>query len=294
MTRPKPVAHNARSTNRISLVMSKTIRCLLLFMFTSFAMAEESVQVMVLGSYHMGNPGQDVHNIQAADVTTDARQTQLAAVATAVAAFGPTAVAVERVTEAPGYRDPGYEAFDPVQLRDNPNERVQVGYRLAHQSRLEVVYGIDEQPVEGEPDYFPYGKLQKHVADTGQEAAFSEMGATIGRELGEFEARQATESIAELLIVANQVLSNASFYYKMLSFDVGEAQPGGADRLLLHAQRQDLLEAHRCDRARRPGGGRLRCRPQALAGAFHPQHARFRAGRPHPLPAARRAASARF
>ncbi|MFW5926962.1 MAG: hypothetical protein ACOCSR_02830, partial [Wenzhouxiangella sp.] len=35
------------------------------------------VEVMVLGTYHLANPGLDLHNVEVDDVTDDARQRQL-------------------------------------------------------------------------------------------------------------------------------------------------------------------------------------------------------------------------
>src|SRR4051812_37581346 len=35
---------------------------------------ERPIQVMILGVYHFGNPGRDLHNVQAEDVTTPRRQ----------------------------------------------------------------------------------------------------------------------------------------------------------------------------------------------------------------------------
>jgi hypothetical protein len=129
------------------------------------------------------------------------------------------------VTEPPTYDDDNYGSFAPRQLREVPDERVQIGYRLARLPDLDVVHGIDELPSEGEPDYFPYGSLQTHVDRTGQAAEFSAITAATQRMLEDFEGRQKTATVAELLIVANQALSDASVYCEWLRFDVAEAQP---------------------------------------------------------------------
>jgi hypothetical protein len=47
----------------------------------------ELVQILVLGTYHFGNPGQDLHNMQVDDVRTAAKQAELAGVATRLAKF---------------------------------------------------------------------------------------------------------------------------------------------------------------------------------------------------------------
>ena len=58
------------------------------FMLTAVATAPaDEIEVMVLGTYHLANPGQDLHNVEVDDVTTTDRQRQLEALADALAAF---------------------------------------------------------------------------------------------------------------------------------------------------------------------------------------------------------------
>jgi hypothetical protein len=186
------------------------------------------VQVMVLGTYHMGNPGLDLHNVQADDVLTSERQAQLEAVVDSLASFRPTVVAVERVTARPAYEDARYESFGPAALAQERDERVQLGYRLARRAGLARVHGIDEQPAAGEPDYFPFERVQDASQRNGTDGALAELIAQSGRTVDEFARRQGGMSIAELLIAANdrQQLADPAFYFALLPLDVGEDQPG--------------------------------------------------------------------
>jgi len=58
-------------------------------------------QVMMLGTYHFGNPGQDLHNMKADNVLTPKKQAELADVAARLARFKPTEIAVEPLPNAP-------------------------------------------------------------------------------------------------------------------------------------------------------------------------------------------------
>lgn len=208
--------------------MRSILGALCVLLIVQPALAEPApVQVMVLGTWHMDNPGQDLHNVAADDVLTARRQDELARAIGALAAFRPTVVAVERVTTAPAYEDARYPSFTAEQLGIDRDERVQVGYRLAHVAGLEKVYGIDEQPTNGEPDYFPFEKLQASVSARGQEAALGELMAYAGRMVQGFEQRQASRTMAELLLDANdpRSLADPSMYYAMLALDEGEDQP---------------------------------------------------------------------
>jgi len=186
------------------------------------------VQVMVLGTYHMDNPGLDLHNAKSEDVLTPQRQAELAAVAEALAAFKPTVIAVERITPAPDYEDAAYSEFDDSQLASRRDERVQVGYRLARLAGLKTVHGIDEQPGPGEPDYFPFERVQEGVQRHGADAALAAMMSRTGKLIADFEGSQANSTVAELLIDANdpRTLADPSMYYELLAFDAGEDQPG--------------------------------------------------------------------
>ena len=122
---------------------------------SSPGVAAEPVQVMVLGTYHFDNPGQDLNNVQAEDVRTPARQAELQAIAAALATFRPTNIMVERVARTPDLVDPYFASFTLDQLRKERDERYQIGYRLAHLIQLPRVYAIDEQPAKGEADLLP-------------------------------------------------------------------------------------------------------------------------------------------
>jgi len=188
----------------------------------------QAVQVMVVGAFHMGNPGQDVANAEIESMLTERRQAELAAVADALGAFHPTAVAVERVTEPPAYVDPEFETFAPERLRENADERYQVAYRLAARAGVSRVYGIDEQRSDGEPDYFPFGALTAQAEKTGQATALQDEIARIQKMMAEFSASQKDQSVAELLITLNAPgpLSSPDFYYETFAYDRGEDQPG--------------------------------------------------------------------
>ena len=222
------------------------------------------VQVMVLGTYHMDNPGQDLVNVSAADVLTPQRQAELAAVAEALAKFKPTVVAIERTTAAPGYVDENYARFKDADLATRRDERVQVGYRVARAAGLSTVHGIDEQPSAGEPDYFPFDRVQASAHARGQDAALASLLEQAGRMVAEFGATQEKSTVAELLRAANDEhgLADPSLYYALLDLDAGEDQ-AGAELVGYWYMRNAKIVAKLCDVVR-PGD-----RVLVLFGAGH-------------------------
>lgn len=100
------------------------------------------IEVLLLGSYHMSNPGADQFNLESDDVLAPRRQAEIKALVDRLATFRPTKVAVEApwgdtatVARWEAYRDGGLE------LRRSEEE--QIGFRLARQSELSRIYPID-------------------------------------------------------------------------------------------------------------------------------------------------------
>ena len=184
---------------------------------------------MVLGAYHFGNPGQDLANVKVDDVLAPQRQAELAALTEALATWKPTKIMVERVVDAPDLVDPNYAAFTPADLTTRRNEREQIAYRLANRLGLKTVYGIDEQPTEGEPDYFPYSQVMSYAKANGQAERLDAWMAVPSAEVKRFEGLQATHTIPQLLAIQNgREGFNGSMagYYGLLAIGDTQAQPG--------------------------------------------------------------------
>jgi hypothetical protein len=133
------------------------------------------IEVLLLGSYHMANPGADLFNVEADDVLAPARQREIADVVDRLAAFRPTRVAVESVwgdTGAPAR----YRAYRAGAHELSRGEEEQIAFRLAARMELPDVDPIDE---DGD---FPIGPVQ----------ALAESDSTLARLLADgFEAGQA-------------------------------------------------------------------------------------------------------
>lgn len=196
--------------------------------------APAPIQVMIVGTYHFANPGQDVNNARIAPMTTPQKQAELEAVAERLARFNPTTVAVERVAADPDtLLDQVYPRFDAAMLASNPDERVQIGYRLAARLGLDRVYAIDEQSETR--DYFPFGDVLDWLKAHDQMATFERLNAPIAEAMADLERRQHTESVAALLADMNRpdhpidgAEGQAAFYYGILAVGDGRSQPGAA------------------------------------------------------------------
>ena len=186
------------------------------------------IQVMVLGVYHMGNPGQDLHNVKVDSVLTPEKQAELAEVAARLAKFKPTKIAVEAVSTEPDFAYKKFGEFTPEMLTKTPNERVQVGFRLAQLLGQKTVYGIDEQSET--IDYFPFEKVDAYAKAQGETAALEQMQAKIGQMAQELEADQKTMPVRLMLAKINQrdrmLAEHRGFYYDLIRLGKQSDLPG--------------------------------------------------------------------
>ena len=190
--------------------------------------AAAPIEVMIVGAYHMGNPGRDVNNVKVDSVLTADKQKQLVDVANRLAKFKPNKVAVEMTANRPDMTTTDFDKFTPDSLKSDANEITQIAYRLAHQLGHKVVYAIDEQSET--IDYFPYDKVETFAKANQQEALLAG-GQTWGTRItAEFEKAQKTSSVRELLINLNAPQrakeEMESFYYPALTIGDSKNQPG--------------------------------------------------------------------
>jgi Family of unknown function (DUF5694) len=166
------------------------------------AKAVAPIEVMIVGAYHMGNPGLDVNNVKVDSVLTPEKQKQLVEAVNRLAKFKPNKIAVEMVAKQPDMTAGDFEKFTPASLLTDANEITQIAYRLANQLGHKVVYAIDEQSET--IDYFPYDKVEAFAKANSQEnlmAGGLEWGKVA---TAEFEKAQKTKTVTQLLLEINK------------------------------------------------------------------------------------------
>ena len=195
---------------------------LVLAFLGSTAFAAEPAQLLVVGTYHMSNPGADLANVRADDVLAAPRQKQIEAVVEALARFKPNRVFVEWPAELVNER---YAKYRAGTLGPSRNEVVQLGFRLARRERLDAVNGVD---VDGD---FPFDKVQAWAKAHGRAADLDAMLEEAKHETERINELQARATIGGVLHEMNKpaaLARNWSFYPQLLSFGAGDDQPGAA------------------------------------------------------------------
>lgn len=187
------------------------------------------VEVMILGTYHFANPGNDTVNMEVDDVLKPERQRELEALAQTLAEWKPTKIAVESQQEPPEFAVESYARAQDL-LGTSRDETVQIGFRLALLLGHEVVFGFDERAGDGEPDYFPFGKMQEFAEASGQGEIVTNLIGGLQERMKEEEAKLASQSIPRSLMKDNDPSwfeeEHNHLYYTLLRIGDGDNQPG--------------------------------------------------------------------
>ncbi len=192
------------------------------------AKAVAPIEVMIVGAYHMGNPGLDVNNAKVDSVLTPEKQKQLVEAVNRLATFKPNKIAVEMVANRDDMTTTDFDKFTPASLTTDANEITQIAYRLANKLNHKVVYAIDEQSKT--IDYFPYNKVEEFAKAHNQESVLAPGSAWGAKFTADFEKAQKTNTVRQLLLNINsqqRALEEMNmFYYPLLAVGNDKAQPG--------------------------------------------------------------------
>lgn len=189
-------------------------------------------EILILGTYHMSNPGHDIYNMKADDVLSDKRQQEMAQLLDVLKRFKPTKIAIESDV---------YSEKAPKQYADylagkytlSRNEIDQVGYRLARELGHKTVYPVD---VDGD---FPYQRVMNFAKAKGESDKFDSIGAGWGKLVKEQDEYLQSHSILEMLLYMNadaKAKADVGLYYQIVHF----GEPGdyaGSDLLASWYQR---------------------------------------------------------
>ncbi|HET7747978.1 MAG TPA: DUF5694 domain-containing protein [Terriglobales bacterium] len=175
---------------------------------------DSATPVLLLGTWHMDNPGKDMLNLKADDVRAPRRQKEIEDLVNRLAAFRPTRVLIE----AP-YGDAGqpraYAEYLAGKHELSRDEREQVAFRLARKMNLPTVAGIDHPMdlddsqlnllMKSSPELV--GKTMEGLQTEGQKEMTKQQSLLARSSVTEFYRYQNSEAAVEL---------NHQFYFKYL------------------------------------------------------------------------------
>ena len=170
----------------------------------------QRAEILILGTYHMANPGHDIFNMKADDVLSPKRQAEIGELLEAMKRFRPTKIAIESTV---------YEDRRPKQYADylagkytlSPNEIDQIGFRLAKELGMKAIYPVD---IDGD---FPWQRVINFAKAKGQSPIMDQIMAEIGEMVKQQDAYLHSHSVLETLLYMNddkRVAQDVGFYFR--------------------------------------------------------------------------------
>ncbi|MBI3283809.1 MAG: hypothetical protein HYZ65_03010 [Burkholderiales bacterium] len=105
--------------------------------------AKTKPALVVLGTYHMGTPGNNVVNGKVDDISSKERQTQIVRLVEKLKAFQPTKIVMECDLEDDAKTNEKYDKYLSGNYPLSKNETDQLGFRLAKESGHKKVHCVD-------------------------------------------------------------------------------------------------------------------------------------------------------
>jgi len=171
----------------------------------------QRAEVLVLGVYHMANPGHDVFNMKADDVLAPKRQQEIAQLIEVLKGFHPTKVAIEAdVGSQRVARE--YSDYLAGKYTLTNNEIDQIGYRIAKEMGHKVVY-----PVDADGD-FPYQRLVNYAKGSGRSPEFAAIQDETGKMVKAQNEYLLSHTVLETLLYMNadeKVAEDVGFYSRL-------------------------------------------------------------------------------
>lgn len=182
----------------------------------------QKAHVLVLGTFHMANPGHDIFNLQVDDVLAPKRQKEMAETVAALKRFRPNKIALE-ASFGTDKMMKNYQAYLEGKYELTRNERDQLGLRLAKELGQKQVYSID---VDGD---FPFDKVQEYAKRSGKQRALDQYMAAYPKVI-EKESKTLKEgTVSDLLLLLNSeesVRGDQESYMDFAEFADGKEYPG--------------------------------------------------------------------
>ena len=182
----------------------------------------KKAHVLVLGAFHMNNPGHDIFNLQVDDVLVAKRQKEIAETVAILKRFRPTKIALE-ADFGNDQMTKNYEAYLEGKYELTRNERDQIGLRLAKELGHKQIYSID---ADGD---FPFDKVQEFAKKNGKQRELDDWMKEIPKLLEKESMILRDGTITDLLQFVNRperIRQDQEEYLDFAQFADGKQYPG--------------------------------------------------------------------
>ncbi len=133
--------------------------------------------ILLVGTGHWGNPGQDLKNVEFDDMLAPDRQSEIEDCLTRLARFAPAKVALEITLDQVPAMNEAYRRYREGEFALTAHELHQLGFRLAAMADCSEVHGIDWHDVDRP---IPWERAIAYALERGQEHLVSTLTTALG------------------------------------------------------------------------------------------------------------------
>jgi hypothetical protein len=175
----------------------------------SLPQSDARPEILVLGTYHMANPGHDIHNMRADDVLSPKRQQEITLLIEVLKEFHPTKIAIEAEVGSQRVAQE-YADYLAGKYALSRNETNQIGYRLAKALDQHSIYPVD---VDGD---FPWQRVVNYAKANGVREKFDAISAgwgTLVKEQSDFLGSHTVLETLQFMNSDSRVARDMGLYF---------------------------------------------------------------------------------
>jgi hypothetical protein len=206
-----------------------------LFLLTSAAKAQigavdanarEKPALVILGTYHMGTPGNNVVNGKVDDIASPERQKQMVQLVEKLKTFKPTKIVVEADSENDAKTQQAYDKYLSGHYQLSKNETNQIGFRLAKELGHKKVYCVDWSEFWDDPSI----NYEKYASKDAELDGFLKgVYRNLKEEVDAEHEKLFTLSVTDQLILLNRpdrIEKSHKIYYNLMRIGRGKEYAG--------------------------------------------------------------------
>ncbi|MFB3388764.1 DUF5694 domain-containing protein [Flavobacterium sp. LAR06] len=178
--------------------MQKIILLLVLFTFNLSSAQTKKKQILLIGTFHFANPGNDVAQIKTFNIMSDKSKKELETISDKIKKFGPDKIFVEWKYTKQDELDKFYNKNTDSLFKNSKNEITQLALRTAKKLNHKKLYGIDYR------NSFPYDSLMMSMEKANQQDLIKKNEEMTKKFENEHNERISKSTLTELMLYFNK------------------------------------------------------------------------------------------
>ncbi|PIA81890.1 hypothetical protein BFR04_14320 [Gaetbulibacter sp. 4G1] len=194
---------------------------------TELIVVPKNKEALLIGTFHYNNPGADVIKTKSFNILSEKSQNELKEISSSIKKYNPTKIFVEWPYKEQKELDSLYQLYLNNQYFTNAslsdfylkNEIFQLAFRIAKESNLKKVYGVDYTGTD-----FPFDDVMRDIVENNQYELEAKIEKGISRFTQEFDSKiESGTSLTELTTFLNssEMRSFSNYFHNNLMLLAG-------------------------------------------------------------------------